>query len=128
MHPVMIDTDVAIDYLRGSLYAKELIEPLWDSGLAYLSVLSIYELYAGMKENEKENTLSFVNACNIEGVTDEIALKGAELYKHYRTKGTTLTSIDCLIAATAIVRKHKIATRNVAHYPEKGLLIKVKED
>lgn len=120
----MIDTDVAIDYLRGSRYARELIESLWDSGLAYLSVLSVYELYAGMRESEKGNTLSFVNACSIEDITGEIAIKGAELYKHYRTKGITLTSIDCLIAATAIVKKHKVATRNVAHYPEKRLLLK----
>lgn len=124
MHPVMIDTDVAIDYLMGSRYARELIEPLWDSGLAYLSVLSVYELYAGMRESEKEDTLNFVNACSIEDITGEIALKGAELYKRYRIKGITLTSIDCLIAATAIVKKHKVATRNVAHYPEKGLLLK----
>lgn len=123
----MIDTDVAIDYLRGQRYARELIEPLWDSGLAYLSVLSAYELCAGMRENEKEDTLSFINACNIEDITVEIAMRGAELYQHYRAKGITITSIDCLIAATAIIKRYKVATRNVMHYPEKGLLLKIKE-
>jgi predicted nucleic acid-binding protein len=124
MHPVLIDTDVAIDYLRGVQYAKELIEPLWDSDTAYFSVLSVYELWAGMRENEKSDTSNFIRACNIENITPEIAVKGGDLYKHYRTKGITLTSIDCLIAATAIIRGRKIATRNTAHYPEKGLLLK----
>ncbi|MBI4618788.1 MAG: type II toxin-antitoxin system VapC family toxin [Desulfobacterales bacterium] len=126
MHPVLIDTDIAIDYLRGMLYAKELIEPLWDFNMVYFSVLSVYELWAGMRENEKEDTFNFIKACNIEDITPEIAVKGGELYKQYRTKGITLTSIDCLIAATAIIKKHKIATRNVEHYPDKGLLLRFK--
>lgn len=36
----------------------------------------------------------------------------------------TLTSTDCLINATAIVKKHKIATRNKEHYPNKKMLWK----
>jgi len=123
MHPVLVDTDIAIDYLKGMEYARKLIEPLWDSNMAYLSVLSVYELRAGMRE--KEDTFNFIKACSLENVTLEIAIKGGELYRQYIEKGLTLTSIDCLIAATAIIRGHKIATRNIDHYPEKGLLLKL---
>lgn len=35
----------------------------------------------------------------------------------------TLTSIDCLIAATAIIKNYKIATRNKSHYPIKDILL-----
>jgi len=34
----------------------------------------------------------------------------------------TLTSLDCLVNATAIINKHKIATRNKEHYPNKEIL------
>jgi len=123
MQTVIIDTDVAIDFLRGSNYAKEFLSKFLLSDLAHLSILSVYELHAGMRENERIKTQDFINACNVELVTMDIAIKAGELRRHYKTKGVTLTSIDCLIAATAIIRKCRIATRNKNHYPDKSLLL-----
>ena len=122
MQTVLIDTDVAIDFLRGEPYARDLLLPLWNLSRAYMSVLTIYELYAGMKEKERESTNDFIGACLIEPVTQEIAAKGGEWRASYREKGITLTAVDCLIASTALLQGHKIATRNVRHYPDKKLL------
>ena len=122
MPAVLIDTDVAIDFLRGIPYAQPLMAGFWIGGQAMISVLSVYELTAGTRDTEKAATHNFIDACVVEPVTAEIAFKGGELYRKYRTKGVTLTSLDCLIAATAQVRGYKIATRNVKHYPEKGIL------
>lgn len=122
MPGVLIDTDIAIDFLRGDSYAQPLMGGLWSSGQAMISVLTVYELSAGMRDAEKVVTHNFIDACTVEPVTPEIACKGGELYRHYRAKGVTLTSLDCLIAATALVKGYKVATRNVKHYPEKGLL------
>jgi predicted nucleic acid-binding protein len=123
MQTVLIDTDVAIDFLRGEPYARDLLLPLWDLSRAYLSVLTIYELYAGMKEKEREVTNDFIGACLIEPVSREIAARGGEWRAFYREKGITLTAVDCLIASTALLQGHKIATRNVRHYPDKKLLL-----
>lgn len=124
MPAVLIDTDVAIDFLRGVPYAQPLLYDLWAvTGQAVLSVLSVYELTAGMRDTEKTVTCNFIEACTIEQVSLEIAFKGGELYRRYRSKGITLTPLDCLIAATALVRGYKVATRNVKHYPEKVLLL-----
>jgi predicted nucleic acid-binding protein len=122
MQNVLVDTDIAIDYLRGLQYAKDLMLTLWDTNTAYLSILSVYELYAGMRGDEVEDTENLINACNIETVNHDIAKKGGELYRHYRSKGTTLTALDCLINATAVINGHKVATRNKEHYPDKKLL------
>jgi predicted nucleic acid-binding protein len=122
---VLIDTDVAIDFLRGELYAQSLLVRLWADGQAALSVLSIYELTAGMRDTEKVTTRNFIEACVIEQVTSDIAFTGGELYREYRTQGITLTALDCLIAATALVRGYKLATRNVKHYPEEEILLAV---
>ncbi len=124
MQAVMIDTDIAIDYLRGMSYAKDLILPLWKTNTAYLSILTVYELHAGMREDEKDDTENFIGACTVEPITIEIAKKGGEIYRHYRRQGITLTSNDCLINATAVVKGHKIATKNKAHYPDKKMLWK----
>ena len=125
MQAVIIDTDIAIDYLRGKQDARDLIFSLWDINMAYLSILSAYELYAGMKEDEEEDTENFINACNIEPVTIEITKKAGELYRKYRRQGITLTSLNCLINATAIVGRHKIATKNREHYPNKEILYSI---
>jgi len=123
MQTVLIDTDVAIDFLRGEPYARDLLLPLWDRSRAYLSVLTVYELYAGMKARERESTDHFIGACLIEPVSQEIAARGGEWRAFYREKGISLTAVDCLIASTALLQGHKIATRNVRHYPDKKLLL-----
>ena len=123
MQTVLIDTDVAIDFLRGEPYARDLLLPLWNLSRAYMSVLTIYELYAGMKEKERESTNDFIGACLIEPVSREIAARGGEWRAFYREKGITLTAVDCLISATALLQGHKIATRNFRHYPDKKLLM-----
>ena len=123
MQTVLIDTDLATDFLRGEPYARDLLLPLWDLSQAYLSVLTIYELYAGMKEKERESTDHFIGARLIEPVSQEIAAKGGEWRASYREKGIALTAVDCLIASTALMQGHKIATRNVRHYPDKKLLL-----
>ena len=118
MQTVLIDTDIAIDYLRGRGPAIELIAPLWAENGAYLSILSVYELYAGMRNKEEADTENFINACIIEPVTLEAARTAGELHRKFRATGLTLTSIDCLIAATAALGGHELATRNRNHYPE----------
>ncbi|MDR3490502.1 MAG: hypothetical protein P4M12_00500 [Gammaproteobacteria bacterium] len=45
-----------------------------------------------------------------------------EDYRNWRARGTTLTTIDCIIGATAKMNKHKLATRNVHHYPDTDIL------
>jgi len=123
LQTVLIDTDVAIDYLRGSKEAAEILGSLWKNNTAYLSILSAYELYADMRPAEKDDTENFINACTIEPVTMKIAKSAGEIYRRWRAKGKTLTSIYCMIAATASINNHKIATRNRDHYPEEGLLL-----
>jgi predicted nucleic acid-binding protein len=125
MPGVLIDTDVAIDFLRGVTYAQPLLAGLWTNGQAAISVLTVYELTAGMRDTEKTVTHNFIEACEVELVTVEIAFKGGDLFRRYRTKGVTLTSLDCLIAATAMIKGYKVATRNVKHFPEKGILFEV---
>jgi predicted nucleic acid-binding protein len=125
MQTVLVDTDVAIDFLRGAPYSRQLLKGLWEKNLAYLSMLSVYELVAGMREKEKADTEIFIQAFNLELVDYVTATKGGELFRTYRKKGITLASVDCLILATALYKNHKIASRNVSHYPDKALLLKI---
>jgi predicted nucleic acid-binding protein len=81
MPGVLIDTDVCIDFLRGEAYAKPLLAGMLQNGSAVISVLTLYELLAGMRDREKQPTTNFTDACLIEQVSPEIAVKGGELYR-----------------------------------------------
>ena len=52
---MLIDTDVLIEYLRGRSEAVEYLEGLTSD--LYLSVISVAELFAGIKGNEEGNSL-----------------------------------------------------------------------
>ena len=120
---ILIDTDVAIDYLRGKDYARQFVDALWEQGKAHLSILSVYELLAGMRRDEEEATRSFIEACYVEDLNFEIVDRAGAFYRRYRKQGITLVTIDCLIMATAAQKNLKLATRNIKHYPEKNILL-----
>lgn len=122
MSKVLIDTDIAIDFLRGENQAKKLIEPLWTHHSAYLSLLSVYELHARMKDHEAEFTENFISACQLLEITRSIASQAGNYYRFHRSRGMTLTSIDCMIYLTAKQNNLKLLTRNVKHYPDKEIL------
>ena len=67
MQTVLIDTDIAIDYLRGPKEAAAIMGSLWKNNTAYLSILSVYELYAGMKPAEKDETKEKQKVRRLEG-------------------------------------------------------------
>jgi|SRR5579872_3700197 len=119
---ILLDTDFAIDFLRGNLEMIEIIKPFWEKKIAFLSLLSVYELYAGMRPDEKEVTDNFINACQLEPLTLEITKKAGEYRSRYRAMGLTLSIVDCLVAETAKTNNHLIATKNVKHFPEKEYL------
>jgi len=122
MHTVLLDTDYVIDFLRGIPSAHKQIVPLLQSNTAFISILSVYELYAGMRPGEEEATDNFIQACRIEPVTTEIAkMAGTFRYKK-RQKGITLSIVDCIISETAKAKNHKVATHNKKHYLENSFL------
>lgn len=127
MQKVLIDTDIAIDFLRGDESVKSHIINLWQKNAAYISLLSIYELHAGMREKEQEATDSFIHACQIVDLNIEICQQAAATYRDNRKAGKTLTTVDCLLSATAKRNKYKIYTRNLKHYPEKNLIYSPKK-
>ena len=77
MQTVLIDTDIAIDFLRGIAKARDIILPLWERDIAFISFLTAYELYAGMQAKEKEategkNIILIKKNPNLAALADEI--------------------------------------------------------
>jgi len=112
---LLIDTDVLIEYLRGRDEAAEYLEAL--SSDLLLSVISVAELFAGVKSDEEGKSLEqLLQAFIILPVTEKTARLGGIYRREYRpSHGTGLA--DALIAATAEDNGADLVTFNRRHFP-----------
>ena len=112
---LLLDTDVLIEYLRGRGEAVEYLESL--SSDLYLSVISVAELFAGVKGEEEERSLKqFHLAFVILPVTEKVARLGGLYRRDFRpSHGTGLA--DALIAATAEENGANLVTFDRRHFP-----------
>jgi predicted nucleic acid-binding protein len=112
---LLLDTDVLIEYLRGRSEAVEYLESL--SSDLYLSMISVAELFAGVKDDEEERSLRrFLLAFVILPVTEKVARVCGLYRRDFRpSHGTGLA--DALIAATAEENGANLVTFNRRHFP-----------
>jgi predicted nucleic acid-binding protein len=114
-HQFLLDTDILIDYLRGQTKAVAYLENI--NGLLLVSVITVAELFAGVREGDERVTLEqFINLFEIISVEREIAELGGIYRRDYGAKhGTGLA--DALIAATAKHKRVPLITLNARHFP-----------
>ena len=119
MSSALVDTDILIDFLRGRESARAFLAALTDQETPHVSVVSVAELYAGMRPSEEVATHDLIDCMVVVPITAEIAELAGRLKQG--TKGYTLELDDCFIAATALIHSLRLATRNTRHYPFEDL-------
>jgi predicted nucleic acid-binding protein len=118
---IVLDTDVLIDMLRGREAARLFLQDMADRFVPCCSVISVAELYVGMRPEEESATRSFLDGLVIIPVTQEIAEVAGRFKK--RSVSHRLELADCLIAATAFVEGATLATGNVKDYPMREITV-----
>lgn len=113
--PALLDTDLLIDFLRKHASAAALFEKLPDD--CAISVLSIAELHADVREGAEHETLSHLLATFLHiGLCADIAAQGGLLRRDWgQSHGVGLN--DALIAATALHSNRVLLSLNAKHYP-----------
>jgi predicted nucleic acid-binding protein len=111
---MIVDTNILIDYLKDKDKAIRFIElspvPLG------ISVVSIAELHAGLRTNERERTARFLASFNTYRIDESIATSAGEfLHQYARSHNVGLG--DALIAATSRMHNDQLATLNIKHFP-----------
>jgi predicted nucleic acid-binding protein len=118
--PILVDTDVMVDFLRGHKRAVAFVKAHADRIL--LSVIVVAELYAGARDDLEQEILDdLVGSFRVILVTTELAKAGG-LHKRDYGKSHGVGLADGIIAATAQAEGAELKTLNVRHYPMfKGL-------
>jgi predicted nucleic acid-binding protein len=113
--PILVDTDVMVDFLRGYPKAVKLVQQ--DSTRIILSSIVAAELYAGIKGEEELSTLdSFISLFRVVPISLEVAKSGGLYMKDYaNSHGVGLA--DAIVAATADAENAVLKTLNIKHYP-----------
>ena len=111
----LIDTDVLIEYLRGSEPVAKFLEAL--EGDLLVSAISVAELFSGARGPEELAALDqFMLAFEVVPVDERLARQGGILRQEYQPSHDTGLA-DALIAASAMASGAELLTSNRRHYP-----------
>lgn len=114
----ILDSSVAIDYLRGREPAGAAIDTLLADGADIVSSeLVRFELLAGVQSEEEPAVERLLAALDWVPVTEDIARRAAAFARRYRRSHSGIDGIDYLIAATADLLDGSLLTRNIRHFP-----------
>ena len=111
-----MDSDVAIWYLRGHPATCQLLDGQLERALG-CSALTIYEVWSGVRDQERASTRRYLNAVRCVPATEDVAYQAAEYRRRFRARGITLGDVDAIIAATAKVGGYTLLTYNRRHFP-----------
>jgi predicted nucleic acid-binding protein len=114
----LLDTSVAIDHLRGSPPAVDLLIDLIEAGESLLaSEVVRFELLAGVREREVDALEQFFSAISWVPVGEEVARAAGSLAQRHRRSNSGIDDADYLIGATALLLDADLLTTNVRHFP-----------
>jgi predicted nucleic acid-binding protein len=113
--PLLLDTDVLIDYLRGHAEAVRFLQQC--QAPLHVSVITISELYVGVREGKERAVLdSFLAFLTVVEITPAIAKQAGLWRRDYgKSHGTGL--MDALIAACCKQQGCQLVTLNKKHFP-----------
>lgn len=108
----VFDTNIVIDYLKGSKKAIDTINKYSPDGIA-LTFINEYELLRYGEVEQIENVFeTLISKVKVYHTTDEAAIKAAQIYKKLKGKGTLIGENDILIAGVCLANKETLVTND----------------
>ncbi|MBM4352132.1 MAG: type II toxin-antitoxin system VapC family toxin [Deltaproteobacteria bacterium] len=115
-----LDTDILIEYFRGSEAIKRKIESLTGDDSLGVIWLTFYEFFKGIfvsgKLGEEKFLQSLNETCLILNPSYEAARMGGEIYATLRREGKLINDADILIASIVKAHDAVLVTNNEEHF------------
>ena len=118
MAPVLLDTTVLIDLLRGRPGAISRLHGLRERGdTPYVCAINVEEVTRGVRAIEEPAADQLVNAMGVAPLGIAEGWVAGEWRRQQASSGRTLSQADCLVAAAAAALGGRLATGNPRDFP-----------
>lgn len=109
----LVDSNVLIDYVAERFKPEQLLklDAFFDAELNVSIITKIETLGFNAPAAEEKKMLQFFSVANIIGLTDDIAQLTIQLRKTIKLK-----TPDAIIAATSLIYKHTLFSRNLTDF------------
>lgn len=115
--PLVLDTTVLIDALRGRP-AADRVRDLLDGGeLLVTTAVNVEEIVRGLRLSEQDAVDNLLTGLRIVPIRRKEAERAGRWRREFASRGITLHQADCLIAAGAYTAGGRLATANVKDFP-----------
>lgn len=124
MAPVLLDTTVLIDLLRGRPDVRRRLSALRDAEDApYVCAVNVEETVRGLRLREHESARALFGGLRIAPLGADEGWQAGEWRREFARRGRTLAQADCLVAAAALSLGGRLATGNPRDFPMRELTI-----
>jgi predicted nucleic acid-binding protein len=115
--PLVLDTTVLIDALRGRPAADRIEDLMISQELLLTTAVNVEEIVRGLRPAEQEAVDLLLTGLRIVPIRRAEAERAGRWRREFAARGVTLHQADCLIAAAAHSAGGRLATANVKDFP-----------
>ncbi len=112
----VLDSDVLIDYLRGTGPGRDLVRDLIRGGGYRVTAVTAFELSLGRAYRERPRPVHAVLAAPLLTLTRKAGLRGGALLGELRRSGVPIDVRDAMQAGICLEAGATLVTRDVSHF------------
>ena len=121
--PLLLDTTVLIDALRGRPAAARLRALRVSEPVPFVCAVNAEELLRGARVTEVESIRRLLDALQTAPLGVPEGVLAGTWRREFAARGVTLSQADCLVAAAAVGVGARLATGNPTDFPMPGLTV-----
>ena len=121
--PLLLDSTVVIDALRGRSAADRVRRLIATREIPYICAVTAEEVERGVRASEIGAASRLLSAFRFAPLRTVEGVVAGQWRREFAARGITLSQSDCLIAAAAVSVGATLATGNPKDFPMDGLVV-----
>jgi predicted nucleic acid-binding protein len=119
--PLLLDTTVLIDVLRGRRAAERLLGLRSSGEVPFVCCINVEEIWRGLGPGDEDAAARLLDGLRLADLGLPEGRRAGRWRRDAAANGMTLSQADCLIAAAAVGIGARLATGNPTHFPMEEL-------